>query len=297
MEPLDPTALPPADPADPDTGTARAIAHFAERPEGELLYLAQNAARYPPAVGAAAVAELQRRGLVPAPAAPPPPPATAPPPEPTAMQLFGRMLQGLFWPSRYYLAVPLLLDANLLVWALMVASGLSPTDPHGVELVAWGANVSGLTFPGQPWRLVTSVFVHAGFMHLLLNGFSLWLLGVLVEARVGARRFLAVYLAAGAAGSLATLWYHRVEGVISVGASGAIFGLYGFLLVLLLSKKMVLDKSDRRAMLGLVIYLVLSNLLSGLSEGVDNMAHVGGLLMGMLVAGPLALWRLKPQPG
>ncbi len=294
MDPMDPTPLPPAESvAEPATGTARAIAHFAERPEAELLYLAQNAARYPPAVGAAAVAELQRRGLVPAPAeiiAPP----VAPPPEPTWLQLLGRMLQGLFWPSRYYLAVPLLLDANLLVWALMVASGLSPTDPHGVELVAWGANVSGLTLPGQPWRLLTSVFVHAGFMHVLLNGFSLWLLGVLVEARVGARRFLAVYLAAGAGGSLATLWYHRVEGVISVGASGAIFGLYGFLLVLLLSKKMVLDKSDRRAMLGLVVYLVLSNLLSGLSEGVDNMAHVGGLLMGMLVAGPLALWRLPP---
>lgn len=285
---MDPTNPPP--PAD---GTARAIAHFAERPEAELLYLAQNATRYPPAVGAAAVAELERRGMLPAPPAVPPPAPPAPPTE-TWTQLLGQMFKGLFWPSGQYIAVPLILDLNLLIWFLMTLSGISATSPHGYELVAWGSNISDLTLHGQPWRLLTNVFVHAGISHLLLNGFSLWLLGVLIEARVGPWRFLAVYLASGIAGSLATLWYHQAEGVNSVGASGAIFGLYGFLLVLLLSKKMVLDKSDRRAMLGLVIYLVLSNLLSGLSEGIDNMAHLGGLLMGLLIAGPLAIFTLKP---
>jgi rhomboid protease GluP len=90
------------------------------------------------------------------------------------------------------------------------------------------------------------------------------------------------------------VWYHT-GGINSTGASGAIFGLYGFMLVLLLSKKMVLDKSDRRAMLGLVLYLVLSNLISGISGNIDNIAHVGGLAMGLLVAGPLAVWSMKNE--
>ncbi|MFD1468857.1 rhomboid family intramembrane serine protease [Hymenobacter caeli] len=280
----EPAPLPP-----PDDGTARATAHFAERPDAELFYLAQHAARYPPAVGAAAVAELQRRALVPVPAAPGPPPAPAPP-APAAG--WGPALRALL-PSRRFWATPLLLGLNAAVWAAMTASGVSATDPTGHELARWGSNVSSLTLPGQPWRLLTSVFVHAGATHLLLNGFSLWLLGVLLEARVGAARLLAVYLASGAAGSLATLWYHR-GGINSVGASGAIFGLYGLLLTLLLSKQLVLDKFDRRAMLGLVLYLVLSNLISGLSGNVDNAAHLGGLLMGGLVAAPLALVGLKP---
>ena len=278
------------DPAAPGSTTALAARLFAEKPEAELLYLAQNAARYPPAVGAAAVAELGRRGLLPDTAGPPAPP---PPPAETWPQLLGQLLRGLFIPSRRFLATPLLIDTCLLVFGLMVGlGGVSATDPTAHQLVQWGSNVSGLTLHGQPWRLLTHVFVHAGLSHLLMNMFSLWLLGLLAEDRAGPLRLLLVYLASGVGGGLASLWWHT-EGINSVGASGAIFGLYGLLLVLLLSKKLVLDKSDRRAMLGLVLYLVLSNLLSGLSGNVDNAAHLGGLATGLFVAGPLALLGLK----
>ena len=278
-----------------DLSTPEAAAdYFAQRPDAELLYMAQHASHYPPAVGAAAVAELQRRGQVPeAPAAQP-----AALPAADTRETWGQLLQqlgkGLFWPSPPYVAVPLLIDLTVLVWVLMVISGVSPTAPTGRELVSWGSNVSSLTLHGQPWRLVTSLFVHGGMMHLLLNMFSLWLLGLMLEQRVGPWRLLAVYLASGLAASLATVWYHT-GGINSTGASGAIFGLYGFMLVLLLSKKMVLDKSDRRAMLGLVLYLVLSNLISGISGNIDNIAHVGGLAMGLLVAGPLAVWSMKNE--
>ncbi|RZK51274.1 MAG: rhomboid family intramembrane serine protease, partial [Hymenobacter sp.] len=124
------------------------------------------------------------------------------------------------------------------------------------------------------------------------NMASLWLLGVLLEARTGGARLLAAYLASGVAASAATLWYHS-GGINSTGASGAIFGLYGLLLVLLVRKKIVLDKWDRRGMLGLVLYLVLSNLISGLTGNIDNIAHLGGLLMGLLGAGPLVAASLK----
>ncbi|GAA4493426.1 hypothetical protein GCM10023172_01940 [Hymenobacter ginsengisoli] len=266
-----------------------AAAHFAQRPDAELLYLARHASRYPPAVGAAAVAELQRRGLVPeAPLAPPPTPEAPAEPDETWAQVLLPVLRGLFWPTRQCWAVPVLIDLNLLVWLAMTWSGVSATAPTGHELARWGSNVTGLTWPGQPWRLVTSLFVHGGVAHLLLNMASLWLLGVLLEARTGGARLLAAYLASGVAASAATLWYHS-GGINSTGASGAIFGLYGLLLMLLLSKKIVLDKWDRRGMLGLVLYLVLSNLVSGLTGNIDNIAHLGGLLMGLLVAVPIQL--------
>jgi len=275
----------------PESTAALAAQLFAQKPEAELLYLAQNAARYPPAVGAAAVAELRRRGLLPDanPPSPPPPPAA---PSETAVQLLGQLLRGLFIPSRLFFATPVLLNLNLLVFGLMVLSGVSASEPTAHQLVQWGSNVSGLTLHGQPWRLVSSQFVHAGLAHLLLNMGSLWLLGLLVEARVGPLRLALVYLASGVGGALASLWWHSA-GINSVGASGAIFGLYGFLLALLVSKRLVLNKSDRRAMLGLVLYLVLSNLLSGLTGNIDNAAHLGGLATGLLVAGPLALAGMK----
>lgn len=276
--------------AAPGSTAALAAQLFAQKPEAELLYLAQNAARYPPAVGAAAVAELKRRGLLPEAAAPAPaPPAEEPE---TWPQLIGQLLRGLLIPSRRFLATPLLLDLCLLVFGLMVLNGVSAAEPTARQLVEWGSNASGLTLPGQPWRLLTYQFVHAGLSHLLLNMFSLWLLGLLIEDRVGPLRLALVYLASGVGGGLASLWWHGA-GVNSVGASGAIFGLYGLLLALLVGKRLVLDKSDRRAMLGLVLYLVLSNLLSGVTGNIDNAAHLGGLFMGLLVAGPLALIGLR----
>ncbi|MFD2721827.1 rhomboid family intramembrane serine protease [Hymenobacter monticola] len=272
--------------AAPGSTAALAAQLFAQKPEAELLYLAQNAARYPPAVGAAAVAELKRRELLPeAPAPAPAPPAEEPE---TWPQLLGQLLRGLFIPSRRFWATPLLLDLNVLVFGLMVLSGVSASQPTGHQLVIWGSNISDLTLHGQPWRLLTCLFVHAGLSHLLLNMFSLWLLGLLVEDRLGPVRLLLGYLACGVGGGLASLWWHT-DGVNSVGASGAIFGLYGLLLVLLIGKRLVLGKSDRRAMLGLVLYLVLSNLLSGITGNIDNAAHVGGLVTGLLVAGPVAI--------
>ncbi|MBU6121118.1 rhomboid family intramembrane serine protease [Hymenobacter siberiensis] len=275
----------------PGSTAALAAQLFAQKPEAELLYLAQNAIRYPPAVGAAAVAELNRRGLLPDTARPAPPPPPTETEAETWPQLLGQLLRGLLIPSRRFLATPLLIDACLLVFGLMVLSGVSASDPTASQLVRWGSNVTDFTLHGQPWRLLTYMFVHAGLSHLLLNILSLWLLGLLIEDRVGPLRLLLVYLACGVGGGLASLWWNA--SINSVGASGAIFGLYGLLLALLLGKKLVLDKSDRRAMLGLVLYLVLSNLLSGLTGNIDNAAHLGGLATGLFIAGPLAFIGLK----
>jgi len=275
----------------PPPGSTAALAAqlFAQKTEAELLYLAQHAGRYPPPVGAAAVAELKRRGLLPE------PPQPAPPAAPPPVETWGQVLRDMFVPSRKFFATPILLQLNLLVMFLMVLNGVSASDPSGVDLVRWGSNYAPLTLHGQPWRLVTALFVHGGTAHLLLNMFSLWLLGVLIEARIGGWRLLLGYFIGGIGASLTSIWYHDYD-VNSVGASGAIFALYGMLLALLVSKRIALDKSDRKAMLGLVIYLVLSSLISGLTgSNVDNAAHVGGLITGLFVAGPLALFGLKVQ--
>ncbi len=258
---------------------------FAAKTDAELLYLAQHAARYPAAVGAGAVRELQRRGLIPTelPGAAAPHLISPVAPTPTGLGLVRQVLRAVFWPRPGYRVTPLLLLANLLVYGLMGGlGGVNLLEPTGPELVAWGSNFSPLV-AAQPWRLLTNVFLHGGPAHLLLNLSALLLLGVLAEAPVGAGRWLLAYLLSGVGGSLASLAWHA-RGVNSVGASGAIFGLYGLLVALLLTGTLPGGRETRLGVGGLLLYFALSSLVGGL-EGptTDNAAHVGGLLTGLVV--------------
>jgi rhomboid protease GluP len=264
---------------------------FAHKTDAELLHLARQAARYP-AVGAAAVQELQRRGLIPAElpaaAAGPPPASTVAEPEGSTLRQAARLVQAVFRPRRGYFVTPLLLLANLLVYGAMgVLGGVNLLAPAGSDLIAWGSNFSGLVV-AEPWRLVSGTFLHGGPAHLFLNLSALLLLGLMVEAKAGSIRWLLVYLLSGVGGSLASLWWHS-QGVNSVGASGAIFGLYGLVLALLLGRGAALSRQERAGLLGLLLYFALGSLVGGLAgpAGTDNAAHIGGLATG-LVAGLLS---------
>lgn len=271
-------ALPPPDPTDPVAGYT----------EAELLYLARHAAEYPPAVGQAAGRELQRRGLVPDLTAPPRPPA--PPAGPAEKGGLAATLRGIFGFRPGYQTTPALLWLNLVAYLLLGLAGANLLQPAGADLIRWGSNYSPLTLPGQPWRLLTSVFLHGGFGHLLLNMLTLVFLGLLAERLVGSKRLLGVYLLSGVAGSLASLWWHS-QGVNSVGASGAIFGLYGLLLATLARRPASLNRSERAALGVFVLYFMVSSLVGGLeSHTTDNAAHVGGLLAGA------ALGAVLPAP-
>jgi len=265
---------------------------LADKTDAELLYLAQHAARYPAAVGAAAVQELQRRGLIPAelPNATGPP-SSLPSPESDAngLRQAGRVVRAIFWPRPGYFVTPLLLNMNVLVFLLLGLRGVNLLAPASADLIAWGSNFSPLT-PTQPWRLLTSTFLHGGLAHLLLNMSALLLLGLMAEAKAGSWRWLVIYGLSGVGGSLASLWWH-VRGVNSVGASGAIFGLYGLLLALLLTGGSAINRQERAGMLGLLLYFALSSLVGGLDgpAGTDNAAHVGGLLTGLVVG---LVWEL-----
>ncbi|SHJ73205.1 rhomboid protease GluP [Hymenobacter daecheongensis DSM 21074] len=265
---------------------------FAQKTDAELLYLAQNAPRYPPAVGAAAVRELQRRGLVPTGQPAPPPHPTAAPPEPER-GILAEIGHNLFGVSRAYFITPLLLLLNLAVFAAMVAGGLDAFHPDSATLIRWGSNFSPLTLPGQPWRLLTSCFLHGGVAHLLLNSLALLFLGRLCETLVGPGRLLLAYLLSGVGGSLFSLWWHT-RGVNSVGASGAIFGLYGLVLMLALTGAVPMTKTQRYSLIWLILLLVPGELQAGLKATTDNAAHLGGLATGLLVGGALKLLARLP---
>ncbi len=192
-------------------------------------------------------------------------------------------------PKDDHFATSLILDLNILVFLAMVFSGVNFMSPNAQELLAWGANERTQTANGEWWRLLTNIFVHGGFMHLALNCVGLALAGIFIEPIFGRLKTLLLYLFAGFCASIAsTFWY--VDGT-SVGASGAIFGLFGAALGLLITK--AYPKREKKSILIFVGVYVLINLLWGLTGGVDNAAHVGGLFSGAIFG--VLLFKLKKQ--
>jgi rhomboid protease GluP len=174
---------------------------------------------------------------------------------------------------------PVLIGVNVLVFVLMTASGVSPIDPTIPDLVRWGADFGPNSIGGEWWRLLTSIFVHIGIIHILLNMWVLAAAGPLVERMIGNIGFLLLYLMAGLCGSLASLFWNPM--LVSAGASGAIFGIYGALLGLLLRQYGSIPAGVlaqlRNSGLGFLFY----NLLYGMTKpNIDSAAHIGGLVGG-----------------
>lgn len=145
-------------------------------------------------------------------------------------------------------------------------------------LVLFGAKVNSLILRGQYWRLIASAFLHAGILHIAFNMYGLYNLGPIVEGIYGSRKFLFVYLISALSGSIASFTFSNAP---SVGASGAIFGLFGALLYLGQKKPKIFSTS-----FGINILIVLAlNIAFGFSNsGIDNFAHLGGLFGGYLAA-------------
>lgn len=159
-------------------------------------------------------------------------------------------------------------------------------------LLALGANYPPLVWgQGEWWRLLASVFLHIGVVHLLLNGWALLQLGSLFETWVGSFQLLAVFLVTGAAGSAASLVWSRG---LSAGASGAIFGLIGALIAFLLRRRDLLTPFGRSVLGQLVLWAAI-NVFFGLSTpGIDNAAHFGGAAAGLVLG--LLLKGRQPRP-
>lgn len=147
------------------------------------------------------------------------------------------------------------------------------------DILADGALVPALVAEGQAWRLLSSVFLHSGFLHLGLNMLSLYFLGSFVEVAFGRGRFLALYLLSGLSGSIAYLYFGDFNGP-AVGASGAIFGLLGGILGYSLRRGTF---SWQNPLIRQLLILLAINVWIGLSiPNVSNTAHMGGLAGGLL---------------
>lgn len=191
-----------------------------------------------------------------------------------------------------------LIVANVLVFVAMLLHGAGLWHTATTVPLQWGANFGPATQDGQWWRLGSALFLHFGILHLGLNMWALWDVGRLIEQLFGRWRFITLYLGSGIVGNLLSLAWQGNQAV-SGGASGAIFSLYGALLVFLLRERAQVDRGDFRWLFGASsIFIVLALVMGQLVPGIDNAAHLGGLLAGALFALVLARrWRHdSPQP-
>ena len=177
---------------------------------------------------------------------------------------------------------------NVLVFAAMLVYGAGLWhSPNNIQL-AWGASFGPATKDGEWWRLGTAMFLHFGLVHLALNMWALWDSGRLVERLYGSGRFAITYFCSGLAGNLLSL---IVQGdhAVSGGASGAIFGVYGALLVWLWRERRTVHPTEFRWLFGGAAAFSAATIGFGLLiAGIDNVAHIGGLASGALIGTALA---------
>jgi rhomboid protease GluP len=172
----------------------------------------------------------------------------------------------------------LLIAINAAVLVLMELNGGSQRTS---TLITFGAKVNTLINAGEVWRLFTSMFLHIGLIHLAVNCFSLYNIGVVLERFIGSARFAVLYVLAGLCGGLASYWFSPRS--ISAGASGAIFGLLGALAVFFYLHRTLFGKSANSVLTNIVVVALLNLGLGASIPGIDNFAHVGGLAGGLIV--------------
>jgi rhomboid protease GluP len=229
----------------------------------------------------------------------------APPPEPRR-----RRPRWASSPATY-----VLVGVNCLVFLAMVTHHISPFSPTPAQLMNWGADHAGAVLVGgEWWRIVTAMFVHVGIIHLATNMWCLWNLGLLAEPLMGSAGVFAVYILTGASGNLLStlvnwVWPIRDAGGVAfpvgAGASGAVFGIAGALIVLLKSQRLPVPPLELKKLRRSVIYFAAINLVLGLSISagsrltgisIDNMAHLGGFGCGLLFAIPMVPRLGSPRP-
>ena len=208
------------------------------------------------------------------------------------------------WDPRSAPATYLLLAVNCAVYLWMVAHGVSPKYPTESNLIHYGANQTSLVLHGQWYRLLTATFVHVGLIHLATNMWCLWNLGMLGEPLLGPFGMVAVYMLTGIAGNLLSMATNAVLALAShdprfllevgAGASGAVFGIAGILIVLLSNRRLPFPWQQLRQLRSRVVQFAAINLVIGLGTmfvdvgiRIDNMAHIGGFLSGLALGVPL----------
>jgi rhomboid protease GluP len=182
--------------------------------------------------------------------------------------------------SRRPLFTYIFLGANIAIFLLMALAGGSTNES---TLMAFGVKSNPEIARGEWWRFITPIFIHIGMLHLFFNSYALWIVGPQVEKLYGAARFVILYVLTGVAGVYASYFYHPQS--VSAGASGAIFGLFGVLLVFGVRYRNSIPPFFKRAVGTGVLPVIVINLIIGFTiPAIDNSAHIGGLLAGAALA-------------
>lgn len=176
---------------------------------------------------------------------------------------------------------------NALVFLAMAFTGASPIEPNIPDLIKWGANDGLITLVAQPWRMLTSNYVHIGILHIALNMWCLWNLGILAEQIFDRWTYFLVYTFCGITGSLVSIVLHPMR--VGAGASGAIFGMAGALISALYLGHLPIHPSALKSTLKSLLLFVGYNLFIGrMIKLIDNSAHIGGLVCGLAMGAALA---------
>ena len=172
-----------------------------------------------------------------------------------------------------------IIGINIILYIITAIMSKNIFDINAYVLLYMGGNYGALVSHGQVWRLLTCAFLHGSLIHILCNMYALYALGPQVEILFGRVKYIIIYLLSAIGGSL--LSYKFSPSSLSIGASGAIFGLFGAMVVFVLKYKDRIPKKVLNNLFGVIIL----NLLIGFNlQGIDNFAHIGGLLVGALVA-------------
>jgi len=190
----------------------------------------------------------------------------------------------------------LLIAVNILIFLFMLKAGAGLWHSNNGVQLAWGANFGPATQDGQWWRLASAMFLHFGLIHIVMNLWALWDGGQLVERIYGHLRFTVIYFTSGLFGNLLSLVVQGNEAV-SGGASGAIFGIYGALLIYVWRERKHLDPREFRWLFWAGSAFTAASIALGLIiPGIDNSAHIGGVLAGMLMGTVLGKPLLDTAP-
>ncbi|RWZ52259.1 rhomboid family intramembrane serine protease [Halobacillus fulvus] len=180
---------------------------------------------------------------------------------------------------RFYPIVSGLVAIHLILWLLIDVIQLGAA----IDLQRWGIGVNALVLQGEYWRLVTPIFLHGGFTHALFNSFSLVLFGPALEQMLGKGKFIAMYLGAGIAGNLGTFIVNPDAFYAHLGASGAIFGIFGVYLYMVFNRKDLIDQANSQ----IIMVILVLGLFMTFRPGINVLAHLFGLIGGFALAPPI----------
>jgi rhomboid protease GluP len=181
-----------------------------------------------------------------------------------------------------------LVGINAAVYVAMVLSGASATQPTPDQLIRWGADFGPRTLTSEPWRMVTAAFVHIGIYHIFFNMWALVSLGALAEAIYKKATYFFMYLLSGIGGSILSAFVYPIT--VSAGASGAIFGIVGALIATFALGRLHLPPKVVKSQLTTLVVVAVFNLAYGAAvPGLNNAAHMGGLITGGLMGAIIAI--------